>query len=243
MINKFKNILARNLTNTFFVTGLGCVFISFFIYIYVDLNHGVTIFLKEFAKVLLQSAFIVLIAAAINELLRGINRRTAKVKSDRENRIEFLRRVRAVHTTIATSRTLLIAHKSPKSYVDVMRQLIQLGYDVIEIKEDLKVTVDLFKEKEKDNMNLALGHIDDFINEGVEEYKRCKKKVESRYDKNEEDNLTPVIRVEKMKWLEDLWNGEGTYKTIYGENITTLKKILRNYAYQEDYLLQNNNKN
>ena len=225
-----KQTFTRNTTLLLFMIWLLLVLASVYIFNYVDSTQGLNDFLEQLAKLLLQAAIIVFIGAVLNFILNRLYKQKEKEEADRQNRIEFLRRVRAVHTTIQTSQTLLIAHKSPKTYVEVMRKLIQLVYDVIEIEEDLKVTVDLFSEKTK--MVSALENISSYIKEGVEEYKKFKKYVESKYDKNVDDNLSPAINERDIKWLNDFWNGDGDYKSIYGINITVIKSELRKAVYQ-----------
>lgn len=228
MINNIKNIISRNISVTLIILGGILIIISYFLFEYLSDSA----FFDEFSKVALQSAIFVFIGAALNKILSDAKKKNEQEDNDRRNRIEFLRRVRALHGVIQSSQILLIAHKSPKTYVEVLRYLIQLQSDVIEISEDLKVTIDLFNEKEQ--MVSSIENISSYIKEGIEEYMRYKKIVESKYDKNKDDNLTSAIEEGPMTWLDGFWNSSGTYESIYAPNITTVKKLMREYVYSRN---------
>ena len=88
---------------------------------------------------------IVILGALAKALLDWGTSQRARHRERVDRRLEFMRRVRAAHITVESARTLLNAHRSPKTYGEQCRRLMQLRPEVEEISEDLAAAPGLFR--------------------------------------------------------------------------------------------------
>lgn len=162
------------------------------------------------------------------ELEAQMERRRTKL----ETQMDFLRRVRAMHVTIGYARDLLNAHRSAKTYVEQMQQLMKLRADVEEISEDLKASPHLFKLQQK--IVDGLEGIIEYLSEAGNEYKRHHNDVISdprATHPTANEDLYDVVKQRDMKWTQEFIEGGRDYKTRYVDNLTRAKGTMRSEIY------------
>jgi hypothetical protein len=96
-------------------------------------------FSRKFAELMLQLALIVVIGALINFFLKVYSDRRAARDQENNNRLELLRRMRAVHVAVAYAQGLIFADNSGQTYSEQLRKLMTLTYELEDIQEDVKM--------------------------------------------------------------------------------------------------------
>jgi len=188
-------------------------------YLYVRAGKSSADLYGKAAELALQLAFVILIGALITAYINwGITRRREK----REKQMDFMRRVRSMHVTVEYARTLLNAHRSPKTYSEQLRRLMELRTEVEEISEDLTASPRLFAYQ--DQIIVGLGGIIEYLKVAGAEYVRGHGPVAAGYNK---ETLDQTIENEELVWVDDFMKGGEEYKKEYDKNLTAAKGSMR----------------
>jgi hypothetical protein len=197
------------------------VFASYRLYLVADKRSDFLVKLGEYA---LQVAIIVLAGAAVKQLLEW----RATVRMERTHqadlRREFLRRLRAVHITVLNARDLMAAHRTPKTWAEQSRKLIESIPVLQEIGEDLQVAEALFGGEQE----AILKGI-----EGMAAYlERCRHEYMKNHEvvgSNREDQrlLESAIDSRKMAWTSDFMDGKGSFEVEYVTELLKAKLPMR----------------
>jgi hypothetical protein len=183
-------------------------------------------FERKLGELILQLGVIVVVGAIFNALINwGMNQR-AREKERRDKRLDFLKRVRAMHVTIESARTLLDAHRSPKTYSEQSRRLMELRPEVEEISEDLRASPKLFQNQ--DAIRRGLAGIVAYLNQGREEYVKHHTDVEAGYKR---ESLETTMTRHGMEWLIDFIDGGDHYQQRYEQNLVASKEAMRLQVY------------
>jgi hypothetical protein len=161
-------------------------------------------FRRKFAEVLLQLGLIGVLGALIAAYVRSVfdkysdmrarevqklSAQLAKEEQDRVKRLDFLRRMRGVHSTVAAAQWLIRAHDTRSTYIEQVRNLTLATAELWEIHEDLKAAKSLFEPYDSDICDGVRGIIG-FLEEGAVEYETLVKGAGR--DTNVDESLTTM---------------------------------------------------
>lgn len=186
-----------------------------------------TPFQTKLAELTLQLAVIVVIGAIAKALFDWGMAQRSREKRKREAQVEFLKRVRAAHIVVQHARDLLKAHRSPKTYGEQLRRLMELRPEVEEISEDLRVSSGLFKDQVE--IEEGLEGIVSYLIAGSEEYVSSHEHVEAGHKAGE--SLASTIDVHGMKWTKDLITAGSSYGEGYLKSLAKVKGAMRIEVY------------
>ncbi|HEU5378596.1 MAG TPA: hypothetical protein VFV38_24515 [Ktedonobacteraceae bacterium] len=189
----------------------------------------------------------------LNQFQKSREENATKQQTEREARINFLRRVRAAETTIMTARELLSAHDSAKTYSEQFAQLRLVGTEMREVVADLKAWEQskgspLFCAHDDICIKLAgdnerRGGIAGYLDQGAEEYRKYHNEVihDPRADpdpkkkpadrKDEPWGLFEVVKEkdkegkEKMPWTKDFMDINNTTSSYQQKCINELSVV------------------
>jgi hypothetical protein len=181
----------------------------------------------KLGELTLQLAIIVIVGALIKAAIDWGTTQRARHLATLEMRMDFMRRVRAVHVTIASARDLLNAHRSPKTYGEQLRRLMELSPEVVDIQEDLKASPALFKEQEQ--IMQGLTGIIEYLDAGRQEYVVRHSDVADGYKANQ--TLQNTIEKSGMQWVKDFMDGGANYHDKYALNLIKAKVTMRSEIY------------
>lgn len=185
------------------------------------------LFRRRVADLLLQLALVVIIGAVVKLLIDWGAKINSRFRSRREQKIDFLRRVRDVSVNVNYAQDLMNAHNSGKTYGKSLRDIILLRGEIVEIVEDLKTTSGLFAEQ--NTIEQALLDINRYLDRGRNEYIRCHDDVGA--DASNSKKIQYSIERLKMKWIKDFMaSGEDYTKEFYNE-LTKCKGRMRSQVY------------
>lgn len=196
-------------------------------YLYSVGGKPVTDFYGKLGELALQLSVVVIVGALLKVLLDWGSSQRARYREKLEHRQEFLRRVRAMHVAIQNARDLMNAHRSPKTWSEQSRRLMELRPEVEEIAEDLKASANLF-EKQIEIID-GLEAIIKYLEKAGEEYVNSHEAVDSGYKAGR--RLDDTILEEKMSWVHDFMQAGETYKHDYVANLTKSKGAMRHDVY------------
>ncbi len=184
-------------------------------------------FYTKLAELTLQLAVIVIVGALIKVVVDwGMDQHRRHLEK-REDQMDFMRRVRAMHVTIKNAGDFLNAHNSGKTYVEQLKNLMLLQTDVEEISEDLRAASQLFKEQKE--IRDGLEEIITYLGEAREEYIKHHKDVDS--DAKAGKALDETIKQQKMEWVQDFMVKGKHYQEKYGNNLDKTKGKMRSEVY------------
>jgi hypothetical protein len=163
---------------------------------------------------------------------RDLEAQMERQRTRLETQMDFLRRVRAMHVTIGYARDLLNAHRSAKTYVEQLQQLMKLRADVEEISEDLKASPDLFRGQQQ--IDDGLEGIIAYLSEAGNEYKKHYNAVTSdprATHPTANGDLYDVVKQQNMTWVQEFMEGGKDYKNKYVDHLTKAKGTMRSEIY------------
>lgn len=184
-------------------------------------------YLAHLGELVLQLAVIVVVGAVATGLVDWWAALRARAAARREARLDFLRRISAVHVAVAHARDLLNAHRSPKTYGEQLRRLMELRPVVEEIADDLRASHRLFHAQES-----ILGGLDGiaaYLRTGAEEYVRHHGDVDPGSYTGR--SLDDTIESAGMPWVRGLMREEADFRERYEPSLVRAKVAMREEIY------------
>jgi hypothetical protein len=187
-------------------------------------------FSRKFAEFVLQLALIVIIGALINFFFKVYSDRRALLDQDNTNRLELLRRMRAVHVTVAYAQRLIVADNSGRTYSEQLRRFMILTYELEDIAEDIEVASKrkLF-EPFDDVIIKGIKGIINFLNQLTGEYVRCRSDVEADAELNKD--FAATIEERGMCYLKEFIKVCPEFPTLYKISVDMSKGKMREKIY------------
>ena len=185
-------------------------------------------FQRRFADLLLQLSVVVVIGGVIKLLIDWGAKINSRFRASREQKIDFLRRVRDISVRVNYAQDLLNAHKSGKTYGERLREIILMRGEIIEIVEDLKANRNLFEQQSE--IERALIEINKYLNRGREEYIKCHDKVDA--DAKKGKKIQTSIEQLDMKWTKDFMASGEDYSSNFYDELFESKGKMRTQAYR-----------
>lgn len=190
--------------------------------LYITAGKPTADFYAKLGELALQLAVVVIVGAFVKAVVDwGISQRMRHTEK-LEARKEFMKRIRAVHVSIQNARDLMNAHRSPKTWGEQSRRLMELRPEIEEISEDLKASKNLF-EKEQEIID-GLEGIISYLKKAGEEYVKC-------HDAVRGGNLVQTIEEQNMMWVRDFMAEGEDYLSGYAANLTKSKGAMRSDIY------------
>jgi hypothetical protein len=184
-------------------------------------------FFTKLGDLILQLALVVIIGALVKALIDWGTSLHARHREWTEHRMDFLRRVRAIHLEVSYAQDLLNAHQSGKTYGERLRRLILLRGEIGEIVEDLRASPPLFSHQPE--VMSALEGIIHYLDAGREEYIRCHADVAA--DAKENRMLGVTIQRQQMNWVRDFMACGPHFTSDYSENLDQSKGRMRHEVF------------
>ena len=185
-------------------------------------------FQRRFADLLLQLSVVVVIGGVIKLLIDWGAKINSRFRASREQKIDFLRRVRDISVRVNYAQDLLNAHKSGKTYGERLREIILMRGEITEIVEDLKANRNLFEQQSE--IERALIEINKYLNLGREEYIKCHDKVDA--DAKKGKKIQTSIEQLDMKWTKDFMASGEDYSSNFYDELFESKGKMRTQAYR-----------
>ena len=195
--------------------------------LYATAAKPLTDFYTKLGELALQLAVVVIVGAFVKVLVDWGTSQHARYAEKIEKRKEFMRRVRAMHVTIQNARDLMNAHRSPKTWGEQSRRLMELRPEVEDISEDLKASGNLFANQIA--IVDGLEKIISYLQSAGDEYVRSHDAVASGHKTGKSLDLT--IDEKNMTWVRDFMAGGEDYKSNYEANLTKSKGAMRSEVY------------
>ena len=183
----------------------------------------------KLGELVLQLAVIVIVGALAKTLVDWGTSQRARHQERVERRLEFMRRARAMHVTVESARTLLNAHRSPKTYGEQCRRLMQLRPEVEEISEDLAAAPGLFRGQRE--IRTGLEGLVDYLVECQDEYVRHHDDIGLDYEPG--DKIDETLERCRMTWMTDFMAGGKHFREEYDGNLVRCKGAMRAQVYGE----------
>ena len=152
----------------------------------------------------------------------------SRFRASREQKIDFLRRVRDISVRVNYAQDLLNAHKSGRTYGERLREIILMRGEITEIVEDLKANRNLFEQQSE--IERALIEINKYLNRGREEYINCHDKVDA--DAKKGKKIQTSIEQLDMKWTKDFMASGEDYSSNFYDELFESKGKMRTQAYR-----------
>jgi hypothetical protein len=195
--------------------------------LYATAAKPITDFYTKLGELALQLAVVVIVGAFVKVLVDWGTSQRARYAEKIAARKEFMRRVRAMHVKIQNARDLMNAHKSPKTWSEQSRGLMELRPEVEEISEDLKASGNLFTNQI--TIVEGLEKIISYLQCAGDEYVRSHDAVDSGHKAGK--SLVETIDKNDMTWVRDFMAGGESYKSNYEANLTKSKGAMRSEVY------------
>jgi hypothetical protein len=186
-----------------------------------------TDFYAKLGELALQLAVVVIVGAFVKELVEWGASQRARYAEKIEARKEFMRRVRAMHVAVQNARDLMNAHRSPKTWGEQSRRLMELRPEVEEISEDLKASGNLFANQIA--IVDGLEKIIAYLQSAGDEYVRSHDAVDNGHKTGR--SLVSTLEEKSMTWVRDFMAGGEGYKANYEANLTKSKGAMRSEVY------------
>ena len=158
-----------------------------------------------FANLLVQGAGLIAVGLILTPLIRRITTR-------RQQRMDFMYRIREAHVRIANAQRLIYADRSCTIYCEQMRVLMQVTPKLEDIERDIAATTDLFKPRDKTKIQKGINEIVAYLDKGYDQYAEwC----------NGEDYET--LRQREHGWLGELVKCRRNMPAEYGRALDKSK--------------------
>ena len=181
------------------------------------------LFQLRIAELLLQLSLVAIVGGVVKLLIDWGAAINSRYRDMREQRIDFLRRVRDVSVRVNYAQDLLNAHNSGKTYGERLRDIMLLRGEVVEIIEDLKAHPDLFREQA--TIEGALADINSYLDGGRQEYIQHHDEVGADACKGEKIQIS-IDRLD-MKWVSDFMSEGIGYRTSFFDKLGESKGKMR----------------
>jgi steroid delta-isomerase-like uncharacterized protein len=170
-------------------------------------------FFGSFANLLVQGAGLIAAGLILTPLIKHITTR-------RQQRIDFMHRIREAHVRIANAQRLIHADRSYTTYSEQMRVLMQVTPKLEDIERDIAATTDLFKPGDKTKIQKGINEIVAYLDKGYDQYAEwC----------NDED--CDSLRQRKPGWLGELVKCRRSMPAEYERALDKSKGTIRCYVY------------
>jgi hypothetical protein len=186
-------------------------------------------YLAKVGELFLQLAVIVVVGGLAKAVIDwGVAIKTRAIERN-EQRLDLLRRLRAVHVAVSNARDLLNAHGSAKTWSEQMRRVMGLRTEVEELSEDVKASTDLFSQKVE--ICKGLEEIVRFLKNGRDEYVAHHRNVDADFKRDKDGYLlSKTIEDQKMDWVRELMESGARFES-YTANLVKAKVAMRNETF------------
>jgi ketosteroid isomerase-like protein len=178
----------------------------------------------NWANLLSQGAGLIAAGLILTPLIRHINKL-------RNQRMDFLYRIREAHVQIANAQRVIYADRSCTTYSDQMHVLMRVTPKLEDIERDIAATTDLFyKRGDKETIRKGIKEIVAYLDKGYDQYAAwC----------NGEDYET--LRQRKPGWLDEFVKYRRSMPEEYEHALDKSKGTIRRYVYggETDRAIQN----
>ena len=184
-------------------------------------------FSRKLGELLLQLALIVvvgaLVTAGIQVLVDHFNRQRTKAAQDHEKRLDFLRRVRNAHVSVANAWRVIRADPRIETYSEQMRALMLVTPGLEDIGRDVAATTDLFCKEDKESIQGGIEEIVSYLDDGYEQY--------AERDKSGDGNETFWHLATGTGWLAEFLKSKQHMPERYECALDKSKGKIRSYVY------------
>lgn len=193
-------------------------------------------FRSVLASNLLQVAVITIGGLVIVALLGLIQELQAKRERDMAKRLELFRRMRAAHVRIVRAQRLLRGDGSPETYGKQLRALMAVARDLEEVREEIKISGNLYKD-DRCSIMWGIAIIIEFLEKGSVEYINwCNGTSGLKGEPRSNDWVAKLIEVHKSpEPVIDLFNEKWALNDMMPEDyecgLTKSKLKMREYVY------------
>ena len=165
------------------------------------------------ADLLLQGAGLVAAGLILTPLIQRINK-------FRNQRLDFMLRIREAHVQIANAQRLIYADRSCTTYSEQMRMLMRVTPKLEDIERDIAATTGLFKPADKVAIQEGIKEIAAYLDKGYDQY------AEWCHGGDYE-----TLRQRKPGWLGELVKCRRSMPEEYGRALDKSKGTIRCYVY------------
>jgi len=198
--------------------------------LYILARKPIPDFYTKLGDLALELSVVVIVGALIKAVVDWGTSQRRRHDEKIETRLEFMKRVRAMHVAVENSRDLLNAHGTPRTYGEQSRRLMELRPEVEEISEDLKASSDLFEEQRI--IVDGLEGIVNYLRQGGEEYVRCHEAVDAGFNpQNARLSFFSTAESKGMEWIRDFMGAGREYRRNYVANLSKAKGTMRSEIY------------
>jgi hypothetical protein len=182
-------------------------------------------YLIKIGELLLQLGILVIVGALVKAAVDwGTSLRARATKRD-EERLDLLRRLRAVHVAVSNARDLLMAHQSARTWSEQMRRLMALVPEVHELKEDVAAGHPFRQQRQIEE---GLDGIVSYLTEGRDEYRANHQRIDLDYKREKEGfSLSRSLESSQMRWALDLMDAGPRYDAGYAQNLRKSQASIR----------------
>jgi hypothetical protein len=154
----------------------------------------------------------------------------ASLEQDNMNRLELLRRMRAVHVAVAYAQGLIVADNSGQTYSEQLRKFMILTYELEDIAEDAKVARKSKLFDPFDDMIIkGIEGIIGFLEQLTKEYIRCRSDVEAAARRHK--GFAATIEKRRMSHVNEFIKAYPEFPTLYKESVDMSKGKMREKIY------------
>ena len=184
-------------------------------------------YLEQMRKSAIQLAIIVLVGGILKAVIDWRTKVNDKTRERIELRKEFLHRIRLAYVSIWNGQVLLIAHRDINIWLEELQKLIAIRPQVEEIEMDLKVSIELLKEK--DEIQEGLEVVNTFLEAAEKEYINHRQAV-LEWEKTG-NSLDEWVSQQETSWTKDFLSQAGHYQKMYDDGLTLSKWNMRKEIY------------
>jgi hypothetical protein len=204
-------------------------------------------FSSVLASGVLGGAGVVVFGAAITGLLAFATEIRTLAERNTNKRLELFHRMRAAHVRIALAQQVLRAQGNVDVYHAQMQGLMQVTKDLEEIREEVRVSGELYAEEDRLSISEGVAQIIIFLQEGIAQYTSwCREGTRSRIwwpsaktqPRDHRSGTWLVQLVEERESCrsrllpsDQAWEPRGNMPNDYDVGLEKSKLVMRAYVY------------
>ncbi len=165
------------------------------------------------AELLLQGAGVITAALILTPLIQRINK-------FRNQRMDFMLRIREAHVQVANVQRLLYADRSCTTYSEQMHVLMRVTPKLEDIERDIAATTGLFKPGDKATIQAGIKEIVAYLDKGYDQY--------AEWSHGGDCETLPQS---EPGWLSELVKCRRSMPEVYGRGLDKSKGKIRCYVY------------
>jgi hypothetical protein len=192
-----------------------------------------------YADGVLNGAIVVVLGAAVTALLALVGEVRARTERQRDKRLDLFRRLRGAHLRVALTQQILWTQRNGDVYRERMRDLLQVIKDLEEIREEVKVSGNLYRGHRLLIME-GIAKIIAFLQEGIAEYHTWSPTAEDDSKAPDDGWLTVLVEQldprhhsekSKLPTSHEDWEPKGNMPPDYDAGLFMSKLVMRAYVY------------